>query len=1252
MKNILRNPNFGFTKWCFGMALLRSEPRRLNRSFGGLRASLLLALTVGWMGSAQAQNYYNMSSGDYSESFTGWTNWGVNWNGLAINATGSIPSATRITTASTTMLTNLPTSSGGVQTTNTATNIQFLSTGATGNSSSTGGELNLNFSSRNAGNISFDLAQVANSTGDRVGTFQVYYSTDGATWTQLTGPRLPFTATNNVAGSANINLALPASLNNAATVKIRFYYYNGPTSGTTGSRPKISLDNLLVTSVSSGGTPPTITGISPSSGLAGTIVTITGTDFTGATAVRFNGLAADSFTVNGATSITATAPTGVTTGPISVTTPGGTAASSGNFTVPVLSITAPSSINEGDNSQTATVTATPAPTSDLTITLTSSSATDLTVDGGGGAGATSTATISANATEASFFLDAPADNTVDNDASVNLTASAASGYKSATAIVTVRNVDFNPPTIVVNKSYNSGGANGADDVVELLVIGNGTPGSTLNLQGMILKDYSNSAGSDGGGAYIFANDPLWSSVKAGTLIVLTKPGTTPPAEDVDGSDFVIKVNLSSTTYFTAGTGTFDVGGTEMVQIKASGSGQSGSTGAIHSFAIGTSSAVQVVAAPAPKLICAASGNNPFAKNSTKALADFNGTDAAQSTTSLTLGIANNADNSTYISSLRGSKDVSISIDSVVAVINENAGLQAGKITVALSQPATEDVTVNLSASPSGAVTIPSTAVILNGASSASIDVTPIDDNAIAGNRVVTITGSATGWSSGNNTMTIVDVQFNSPSVVINEVVNGGTGGADVVELLVVQNNLNMVGMILKDFSTNMTGDAGRQFTFADNALWQSVKAGTLLVLTSDAAATEDTDASDGIVTIKLTNATYFTASGGTFDVSNTDMVMIKASGSGTSGITGAIHTFGSGPAGSLFNLANGAKLLFAAGGAGGGADNATSAIVDYNGTGVTGGTATLGAANNANNQTYIIALRASVVVPPTITSTNAFSGTVGVAFSNTITATGSAPIVFSGTNLPGGLSVATNGVISGTPTAAGTFTNAVLTATNAAGTNNQTATFTIAKGTPSITAIPTASAITDGQALSVSVLSGGTASVAGAFSWTTPSEVPSVGTASYGVTFTPTDTANYNTATTTVSLTVNPAGTTYSGWLNGAGASDAAFLDYVFGAATPGTLDPSLKPTVAIVPPAGGAGGDTATLVLTYYVRQNTVGLTVTPKTSADLAPAPSGWVTTGVTVDNVGAAREVNGVSVQQKTASVPMIGDRKFLKLEVLEE
>ena len=148
----------------------------------------------------------------------------------------------------------------------------------------------------------------------------------------------------------------------------------------------------------------------------------------------------------------------------------------------------------------------------------------------------------------------------------------------------------------------------------------------------------------------------------------------------------------------------------------------------------------------------------------------------------------------------------------------------------------------------------------------------------------------------------------------------------------------------------------------------------------------------------------------------------------------------------------------------------------------------------------------------------------------------------------------------------------------------------------------------------------------------------------YTITYNASDAAgNAAIAETRIVRVAAPLGTTYSGWLGQAGASDAAFLDYVFGAVTPGTLDPSLRPTVAV------AGGN---LVLTYNVRQGTTGLTVTPKTSADLAAGPSGWVTTDVTVANVGAPREVNGVSVQQKTASVPVSGAKKFLRVEAVQQ
>src|SRR5207245_1365405 len=69
---------------------------------------------------------------------------------------------------------------------------------------------------------------------------------------------------------------------------------------------------------------PTIASFTPTNGPVGTGVTISGTNFTGASAVRFNGSAA-SFSVTSATTIPATVPAGATTGPVSVTTPGGTA---------------------------------------------------------------------------------------------------------------------------------------------------------------------------------------------------------------------------------------------------------------------------------------------------------------------------------------------------------------------------------------------------------------------------------------------------------------------------------------------------------------------------------------------------------------------------------------------------------------------------------------------------------------------------------------------------------------------------------------------------------------------------------------------------------------------------------------------------------------------------------------------------------------------------------------------------------------
>ena len=75
---------------------------------------------------------------------------------------------------------------------------------------------------------------------------------------------------------------------------------------------------------------PAVTAISPNSGVpsGGTTVTITGSNFSGVTAVRFGSTTATSVMVNSVTQITATSPAGSGTVDVTVTAPGGTSPTS------------------------------------------------------------------------------------------------------------------------------------------------------------------------------------------------------------------------------------------------------------------------------------------------------------------------------------------------------------------------------------------------------------------------------------------------------------------------------------------------------------------------------------------------------------------------------------------------------------------------------------------------------------------------------------------------------------------------------------------------------------------------------------------------------------------------------------------------------------------------------------------------------------------------------------------------------------
>jgi hypothetical protein len=179
-----------------------------------------------------------------------------------------------------------------------------------------------------------DTASVADFTVEAAPaapTITSFTPTAGPIGTIVTITGTKFCGTTTV--KFNATTATSVTVNSATSITATV-----PTGATTG---KISVTNTIGTATSAADfvvvPAPTITSFTPAFGPVGTQVKITGTNFSGTgfttTSVTFNGVAATTKTVDSPTQITATVPSTATTGPIKVTTPGGSATTTTNFTV-------------------------------------------------------------------------------------------------------------------------------------------------------------------------------------------------------------------------------------------------------------------------------------------------------------------------------------------------------------------------------------------------------------------------------------------------------------------------------------------------------------------------------------------------------------------------------------------------------------------------------------------------------------------------------------------------------------------------------------------------------------------------------------------------------------------------------------------------------------------------------------------------------------------------------------------------------
>jgi len=157
----------------------------------------------------------------------------------------------------------------------------------------------------------------------------LYNGTQGSTWTSggrtwavgTCGLGMELSASNSVC-----NCTTPGYI-------VRPQIANTNWGGINGATCDAGSQTLTVVFVAGNNPAPAIGSFTPTTAGNGSTVTLTGTNFTDATAVSFGGTAASSFIVNSATQITAVVGSG-STGSVSVTTPGGTATQAGFTWIP------------------------------------------------------------------------------------------------------------------------------------------------------------------------------------------------------------------------------------------------------------------------------------------------------------------------------------------------------------------------------------------------------------------------------------------------------------------------------------------------------------------------------------------------------------------------------------------------------------------------------------------------------------------------------------------------------------------------------------------------------------------------------------------------------------------------------------------------------------------------------------------------------------------------------------------------------
>ncbi|KAB8066534.1 IPT/TIG domain-containing protein [Janthinobacterium violaceinigrum] len=829
---------------------------------------------------------------------------------------------------------------------------------------------------------------------------------------------------------------------------------------------------------------PVVSSISPTSGPAagGATVTISGTNFSGATAVTFGGAAASGFTVNSATQITATAPPGAGTVDVRVTTAGGTSATGAadQFTyiaAPVVSSISPTS---GPATGGTTVTISGTNFSGVTAVtfggtaatgFTFNSATQITATAPAGTGTvdvrvtTIGGTSAASANDQFTYVGAPVVSSI----------SPTSGPIAGGSTVTISGTNFSGATAVTfgGTAATAFNVNSATQITATAPAGTGTVDVRIT--------------TIGGTSATSANDQF---TYVGIPVVSSISPTAGPT--VGGSTVTISgTNFSGATAVTFG-GAAAAGFTvnSATQITATAPAGAGTVDVRVTTAGGTSAAVAAdqftyVVAPAVSSISPTTGPATGGSTVTISGTNFSGATAVTFGGTAATGFTINSATQITATAPAGAGTVDVRVTTiggtsatsandqftyvgapVVSSISPTSGPATGGATVTISgtgfggatavmfgSTAATGFTVNsatqiTATAPAGTGTVDVRITTIGGTSATSANdqfsyvgvpvvsgISPASGPTTGGSSVV-ITGAglggatavtfggtaATSFTVNSATQITATAPAGAGTVDVRVVTIGGTSAASASDQFTyvlapaVSGIAPASGPIAGGTSVVITGTG---FSGATAVRFGSANAGSFVVNGATQITATSPSGSLGVVDVKVTTV------GGTSASGAADQFTYIPTGV----ITFATPTAASVPLGNNFSNAATSSL---AGGSYGALSYASSntGVATVSGTGVitavSAGTSTITATqaavagvNAQATQTYTVTVTSAIGVTPATLP----AATVATAYSQQLTASGGVgPYTFAITgSLPAGMSSNASGVLSGTPTAAGDF---------------------------------------------------------------------------------------------------------------------------------------------------------------------------------------------------------------------------------------